>query len=299
MQKSKIEWTDSTYNPIRVKGGGFYCFKVSPACTHCYAETMARRIAAMQHTTEQPYTNRLIFPEVELNTEMLESWAKKTRAKKNFVSSMTDVFGEFVPDYMVFEILDAMLAAPKQIFQVLSKRAERAYKLITDWLMLRGLKKLPKNIWIGFSVEDQIRAEERIAWLLKIPAFIKFLSCEPLLGLLNLKQAFNKKNGVKWVIVGGESGNKRTIRPMLTVWARFVRDQCEKARVPFFFKQFGEYIDFEQMPEQYQLQLKQGTSRWKVRDVKFRGNIYTLHRVGKHNTGAVLDGKEHKNFPQY
>jgi mannose/fructose/N-acetylgalactosamine-specific phosphotransferase system component IID len=76
MEKSKIEWTDRTYNPIRVKGGGFYCFKVSPACTHCYAETMARRIAAMQHTTEQPYTNRLIFPEVELNTAMLERWAE-------------------------------------------------------------------------------------------------------------------------------------------------------------------------------------------------------------------------------
>lgn len=298
MEKSKIEWTDRTYNPIRVKGGGFYCFKVSPACTHCYAETMARRIAAMQHTTAQPYTNRLIFPEVELNAEMLASWAKKGKGKKNFVSSMTDVFGEFVPDFMVFEILDAMLAAPKQIFQVLSKRAERAYKLITDWLMLRGLKKLPKNIWIGFSVENQMCAEERLPWLVKIPAYIRFISCEPLLAPLFLNHWIKK---IQWVICGGESGINKTIRPTLTTWIKNLHTQCKQAKVPFFFKQWGEYIEFDQMPKELQLELKGGKSNWRIRNYRpnENGNTYTLHRVGKHRSGSLLDGKEYKQFPEH
>lgn len=296
MEKSKIEWTDRTYNPIRVKGGGFYCFKVSPACTHCYAETMARRIAAMQHTPEQPYTNRLIFPEVELNIEMLASWAKKGKAKKNFVSSMTDVFGEFVPDYMVFEILDAMLAAPRQIFQVLTKREERAYNLITTWLMMRALKKLPTNIWLGMSIENQMYAEIRLPFLVKIPCDIRFISCEPMLAPLMLQHWIKK---IQWVICGGESGNKKTIRPTLYDWAKHLQKQCKAAKVPFFFKQWGEYVEFDQMPKELQIEVNRGNTKHRIRNYRpnENGNVYTLHRVGKHISGALLDGIEYKEFP--
>lgn len=294
MEKSKIEWTDRTYNPIKTKGGTFYCFKVSPACTHCYAERMSSRIAGMQHTTEQPYTNRLIYPEMELNREMLASWAKKGKPKRNFVSSMTDIFGEFVPDEFVFEILNAMYDAQKQTFQILTKRHERAYKLTIAWLAMTGIKKLPINMWIGFSIENQIYAELRLPYLVKIPATIRFISCEPLLSMLNIKPWIKK---LHWVIAGGESGNRKTIRPTIAIYFQSLRDQCIRAQVAFFFKQWGEYIQYDQLPETERMQIKDGHFKFKSRNIEFKKKLYRVYRYGKHNTGALLDGKEYKQFP--
>jgi protein gp37 len=306
MIKSKIEWTQNTYNPITKKGGGFYCFKVSPACTNCYAEKMARRIAAMQHGDFLPYANMKQFPELELKRGMLQGWAKKRDAKMNFVSSMTDVFGEFVPDEWVFEILDAMRAAPRQTFQVLSKRAMRAHNLIHAWLKLHALHELPDNIWIGFSTENQQMFSERVLWLIDIPAKTRFISCEPLLSNINmwpyLQMTIDARTGkpgslIDWVIVGGESGNKKTIRPMLTMYAQHIRNQCKGAGVPFFFKQFGEWVEYDQLHEELKKTLHSGKSRWKIQNFEFGDYVFTFHRVGKRSAGASLDGKEYKEFP--
>lgn len=306
MKDSKIEWTNDTYNPIKKKGGGFYCFKVSPACTHCYAETMARRTAAMQHGEFVPYANMKKFPELELRRGMLQGWAKKRDAKMNFVSSMTDVFGEFVPDEWVFEILDAMRAAHRQIFQVLSKRAMRANQLCHAWLKLRGLCVMPDNIWIGFSTENQETFSERVLWLIDIPAKTRFISCEPLLSNINmfpyLQMTVDQRTGqpgslIDWVIVGGESGNKKTIRPMLTDWARSIKNQCEVANVPFFFKQFGEWVEYTQLHDELKKTLHAQKSKWKIQNFEMGNYVHTFHRVGKRSSGASLDGKEYKQFP--
>lgn len=298
MEKSKIEWTNRTFNPIVKKGGGFYCFKVSPACTHCYAETMARRTAAMQHGEFVPYANMKQFPELLLKRGMLAGWSKKRDAKMNFVSSMTDVFGEFVPDEWVFEILDAMRAAPRQIFQVLSKRAMRSHTLIHTWLKLNGLTELPDNIWIGFSTEDQQTFSERVLWLIDIPAKTRFISCEPLLSNINmwpyLQMTIDKRTNepgslIDWVIVGGESGNKKTIRPMLSLHAQNIRNQCKAANVPLFFKQWGEYIP--------NTQLTNGQITWITKKM-YNSKHPEFKKMGKKLTGALLDGIEYKEFPQ-
>lgn len=296
MQNSHIEWTDDSYNPIKKKGGGFYCFKVSPACTHCYAETMARRTAAMQGGEFKSYANMKNYPELELRRDMIAGWAQKKKPRRCFVSSMTDIFGEFVPDQWVFEILDGMRAAPLQTFQMLTKRAERAHDLMTYWLRYHGLECLPANMWIGMSVEDQIRAEERIPWLVKIPATVRFLSCEPLLGLLDIKSWLNDKL-IHWVICGGESGNKKTIRPMISAWPRQLRMDCAKYNVPFFFKQFGEWIEFDQMPLEFQDKLKCREANWPIKNIEWAGYVFTMHRIGKKNTGALLDSLSFKEFP--
>lgn len=199
------------------------------------------------------------------------SWATQRKPKKHFVASMTDAFGEFVPDEWVFEILDAMLAAPLQTFQVLTKRAERAYFVIREWLKVRELTELPANIWIGASIENEIWANDRIPYLAEIPAKIRFLSCEPLIGPIDLsppgtltnpspewieKHRYYLKTDldgtrylpsslggipietyIHWVIIGGESGPNA--RPMSLDWARKIDFQCKQAGTPVFWKQLG------------------------------------------------------------
>lgn len=253
MKNSKIAWTDDTYNPIRVKGGSFYCSKISAGCTNCYAEISARRLAGAIGVLHEPYTARKEYPEMELNRDMLANWAKKIKPRMNFVSSMTDICGEFVPDQMFFDILDAMRAAPLQTFQILTKRARRGYELVIRWLFLRNLTALPGNIWFGMSIEDQPTADERIHWLAQIPCKIKWLSIEPLLAETSICSAIrlfkfikkghfsstNFKQHIQWVVVGGESGNKA--RMMERAWVLKLFYECWAANVPFFFKQWGQH----------------------------------------------------------
>lgn len=235
MAKSKIEWTDETDNPIRAKGGGWYCTKVSEGCTNCYAEAINH--AGRFGGNGLPYRVMHDPPELELNRDMLAKWARMQKPKRHFVASMTDIFGEFVPDEWIFEILDAMAAAPLQTFQVLTKRIERAAILVPAYLAQCGLGCLPDNIWMGTSIENQARADERLPWLIKIPCKTRFVSCEPLLGPLDLRP-WLESGGLDWVIVGGESGPHA--RPMEAEWVRDIRDQCQAAGVlPFFFKQWG------------------------------------------------------------
>lgn len=300
--KSKIEWTDCTDNIIVVKGGGWWCRKISPGCENCYAAALNQ--SSFFGGNKLAYTGQP--PELELRREVMAGWARQTKPRKHFVSSMTDVFGEWVPPEWAFEMLDAMTAAPRQTFQVLTKRPGVARRYIAAWLKERGRDRLPDNVWMGTTVEDQTRAEERIPELIGIPARVRFLSCEPLLGPVDLSREALKivtlcegtgqyRTGVRihWVIAGGESGNRA--RPMHPAWVRSLRDQCVKvcnaARVPFFFKQWGEWRHCDEMPS---WEYAAACSR-NCRHVAGPGNGFLF--VGKHKAGRTLDGREWSEFP--
>ena len=211
--KSPIEWTESTWNPVTG------CTKVSPGCKHCYAERMAERLQAMG---QENYRNGF---ESTLQPHMLELPLRWKKPQNIFVNSMSDLFHKDVPLDYIERAFDVMRRAHWHRFQVLTKRAERLAEL--------GAKlEWAPNIWMGVSVEsDEYRS--RIDALRSTGAAIKFLSIEPLLGPLHDLDL----RGIDWVIVGGESGPKA--RPMDPAWATDVRDQCNRAKVPFFFKQWG------------------------------------------------------------
>lgn len=215
---SKIEWTDSTWNPVRG------CRKISPGCKHCYAEAFAERFRGVPgHPYAHGFDLRLIpgkLPEPLL-------WPSPRTV---FVNSMSDLFQDGVPDEYIEAVVRVMQQANWHTYQVLTKRPERMRQLLSGRLRFAG--KLP-HVWWGVSVEDRRYGLPRIAELKKTPARVRFLSIEPLLedvGHLHL-------GNIHWVIVGGESG--RGARPMNEAWVENIRRQCADARVPFFFKQWG------------------------------------------------------------
>jgi protein gp37 len=239
-EHSSIEWTESTWNPVTG------CEKVSPGCAHCYAERFAERFRGVPgHPYEQGFDLRLWHDRLELPLR----WK---RPRLIFVNSMSDLFHPSVPDEFVLDVFDVMRRAEQHKFQVLTKRPERAASL-TERLLWSA------NIWMGTSVENQ-RFTIRTRYLRGTGAAVKFLSCEPLLGPLDLDLS-----GIDWVIVGGESGPGA--RPMRFDWARDIKDQCRTADVPFFFKQWGAHDE--------------------------RGI-----RVGKHRAGRVLDGQTWDEMPR-
>ncbi|MBK8946172.1 MAG: phage Gp37/Gp68 family protein [Ignavibacteriae bacterium] len=214
MKKTKIEWTEETWNPT------IGCTKVSAGCKFCYAETMANRLQAMGTSG---YENGFKF---SLMPERLEQPFKKKKPTKYFVNSMSDLFHEEIPKEFLDKIFDVIEKTPQHIYQILTKRDKRMLEYFQN-------KSVPKNVWLGVTSENRKDGLPRIDILRKINASVKFLSIEPLLedlGKINLK-------GINWVIVGGESGYKA--RPMKEEWAINIKDQCEKANVPFFFKQWG------------------------------------------------------------
>lgn len=216
--KSKIEWTDSTWNPVRG------CTKISAGCTHCYAETFAERFRGVPgHPFEFGFDLRLV-------PEKLEEPLRWRTSRMIFVNSMSDLFHEDVPDDYVESVARVMAQANWHTYQVLTKRAERMRVLLQGRLNFAARQ---SHIWWGVSVENRKHGLPRIAQLRGAPARVRFLSVEPLLedlGRINLR-------GIKWVIVGGESGPGA--RPMASEWVRAVRDQCRRAGVAFFFKQWG------------------------------------------------------------
>ncbi len=216
--QSKIEWTDATWNPVRG------CTKISPGCKFCYAERFAERFrGVVGHAYEQGFDPRLV-PE-----KLMEplSWR---RPRMIFVNSMSDLFHEQVPDDYIAEVAKVMARANWHTFQVLTKRSRRMMELLND--RLRDAAKLT-HIWWGVSVENRKHGLPRITHLRSAAARVRFLSIEPLLEDLGEVPL----SGVSWVIVGGESGPGA--RPMQKDWALSIRDQCRRARVPFFFKQWG------------------------------------------------------------
>jgi protein gp37 len=211
--KSSIEWTESTWNPVTG------CTKISPGCKHCYAERMAGRLKAMG---QRNYRNGFTLTLQEQALELPLKWKKPQRI---FVNSMSDLFHADVPFPFIQQTFDVMRRAHWHQFQVLTKRSERLAEVSAqiDW---------PENVWMGVSIESNkycFRADH----LRQVPAHVRFLSLEPLLGALPALDL----TGIGWVIVGGESGPGA--RPMREDWALQIRQACHEAQVPFFFKQWG------------------------------------------------------------
>jgi protein gp37 len=215
---STIEWTNSTWNPVRG------CTKVSPGCKHCYAKTFAERWRGIPgHAYEQGFDLRLV-------PEHLTDPLRWSEPKKIFVNSMSDLFHEGVPDDYIAKVCEVMQAASWHEYQVLTKRPDRMAALLSG--PLAAAAKAKHILW-GVSVENRKHGVPRIATLRKSGAFKTFLSIEPLLedlGTIDL-------SGISWVIVGGESGPGA--RPMDEAWVRSIRRQCSAQGVPFFFKQWG------------------------------------------------------------
>lgn len=238
-ENSTIEWTEATWNPVTG------CTKVSPGCAHCYAETFAERFRGVPgHPYERGF-------DLQLRPERLDQPLKWKRPQLIFVNSMSDLFHPDIPLEFIQSVFETMRLAHWHTFQILTKRSPRLAALASalSW---------PENVWMGVSVENQ-RWTCRIDDLRRVPAAVRFLSCEPLLGPLDLDL-----QGVSWVIVGGESGARA--RRMNPEWARDIRDQCLHQRVPFFFKQWGAHNEYGQ-------------------------------RVGKKNAGRHLQGRLWSGYP--
>lgn len=224
-----IEWTDATWNPTTG------CTAVSSGCDHCYAETLANRLLKDTYRSRLPVVdtpeNRRDPFAVRIWPDRLDQPRKWAEPRRIFVNSMSDLFHADIPEAFVRRVFDVMIAQDQHIYQVLTKRPARAAAFFhrhTD--LLRDGMTSPQ-FWLGTSIENQ-DVDYRVRHLKQVPAEVRFLSCEPLLGPLDLDL-----DGIHWVIVGGESGPQR--RPMDLGWARGIRDQCLRAGVPFFFKQVG------------------------------------------------------------
>lgn len=317
---TSIEWTDETWNPTTG------CDRTSPGCDNCYALTMARRLKALGQTkyqrdgaasTSGPGFG--ISEHWDALTEPLR-WRKPRRV---FVNSMSDLFHAGVSREFLASVWAVMAATPQHTYQVLTKRHARMRSVLRDectchahgthfwsamsWAassnnprhvpgltpdMVRGRSGPLPNVWLGVSVEDQKRADLRIPALLDTPAAVRFLSCEPLLGPVDLGRYAYGLEGLHWVIAGGESGPRA--RPMHPDWARVLRDQCAAAQVPFFFKQWGAWTEERQPGRESVLLDYQGAGRiW-----AHRHQAVELWRAkGKHDTGRQLDGRTHDDFP--
>lgn len=212
-EKSKIEWTESTWNPVTG------CTKISEGCQHCYAERMARRLYAMG---QEKYKNCFM---VTMHEDCLDEPLSWKKPQIIFVCSMSDLFHKDVPDEFIIKVFEVMNKAYWHTFQVLTKRAERLEQIAPklSWT---------KNIWLGVTVESD-NQKKRIPYLIRTPAHIKYLSIEPM--ITEIKEL--SLENINWVIVGGESGPGA--RPIQEDWVTSIRDNCIAHEVPFFFKQWG------------------------------------------------------------
>ena len=211
--QSAIEWTDVTWNPVTG------CTKLSQGCKNCYAERMAIRLHAMG---SERYRDKFA---VTLHHDLVEAPKRWRKPRTVFVNSMSDLFHDEIPTEFIAQVFQTMVQCPQHTFQVLTKRSERLVALAPHlpW---------PANVWMGVSVEDR-RVMHRVHDLARVPAAVRFLSCEPLIGPLeNLPLA-----SISWVIVGGESGPRA--RPMQQAWVQSILSQCRSSNVAFFFKQWG------------------------------------------------------------
>lgn len=248
--RSGIEWTDATWNPVTG------CTEVSPGCDHCYAKTFAER---WRGTPGHPYERGF---DLTLRPERMDQPVRWKRPRRIFVNSMSDLFHEGVPNSFIVQVFATMALAQQHTFQVLTKRHGRMRSLLSndgfrslvavevargdDEVFQRQLVAWPlPNVWLGVSVEDQKSADIRIPALLDTQAAVRWISAEPLLGPVDLDwptaDYIGGRRSVDWVVVGGESGPGA--RPMHPEWARLLREQCRAARVPFLFKQRGEWTD--------------------------------------------------------
>lgn len=277
---SKIEWTDITWNPITG------CTQYSEGCQNCFAMNMHKRLTVMGvEKYSQPF-NKVVFHKEALYQHKFSRLDKK--GKLIFVNSMSDTFHKDITDSQIKELLDECEWNDPNIFQILTKRAERIVNF-----------EYPFNVWLGVTVETA-KHKDRIEYLRQTNAPVKFLSCEPLLedlGELDLM-------GIDWVICGGESGHKA--RPMHPDWVRNIQRQCEKQNVPFFFKQWGEFtpvkssIEYLELPKTYWIDFNGQVTTVEKRIPSFLqyNRVSAMKKIGKAKSGALLDGKEYKEFPK-
>jgi len=285
---TKIEWTEATWNPI------IGCSKISPGCENCYAEKMAGRLSNIVSTAhylrvvEQNVSAPFVHRGLQIwngQTHFVESALDKPLKRKKptmyFVCSMGDLFHESVPFEWIDKVMAVIAQTPQHTFQILTKRADRMNKYFERSEYDFGYKITP-NIWLGVTVENQEQADKRIPILLEIPAAIRFVSIEPMLGQIYLTDFENpfynyidkteNINSIDWVICGGETGTKA--RPMHPDWVRSLRDQCKETNTPLFFKSWGEYAPFTH---------EKG---------------FEMVKVGKKKSGNLIDGKQYRDFPK-
>jgi protein gp37 len=331
MNNSAIEWTDMTWNPIRG------CSRVSEGCRNCYAQNVAYRFSKPgmpYHGLAQLTNGRPNWTgKVELVESVLDAPLRKRKPQRIFVNSMSDLFHEGLDDGDIFRVFDVMSRAKQHTFQVLTKRPGRM-KNFMDQLADTAYGVLP-NVWLGVSVEDQAAADERIPLLLQTPAAVRFLSVEPILGPVDIAKFFPapticgadkmpketlaalvkvahraaSEAGVPlidWCIVGGESGPGA--RPMHPEWARSLRDQCQAAGVPFFFKQWGEWANGSDCRRKELCLYRDGRSCKFTKEAiekeedragkvhRLSGGI-VMSKVGKKASGRLLDGREWNEMP--
>jgi protein gp37 len=307
-ENSKISWTDHTFNPW------WGCAKVSPGCANCYAETLSNRFGSLwgKDAPRRFFDTKHWDEPLKWNSKA----AAAGRNAKVFCGSMCDIF-EDRPDLTEHRtrLFDLIMQTQHLTWLLLTKRPENLARLLPqEWNQ--------KNVWLGVTAENQTAADKRIPLLLQAPAAVRFVSCEPLLGPVDLGIGVcqecggcgetaghysqddgmdtcgscggsgRAENKIDWVIAGGESGQKA--RPMHPDWSLSLRDQCQAAGVSFFFKQWGEWAQVEEFTGSngnvFSDQLKQ---------IEFGGEGNSLHmqRIGKAAAGELLDGVEWKQFP--
>lgn len=303
--RSHIEWTDATWNPL------VGCTKVSPGCDNCYAETLVNRFAGHNKGFPNGF-DVLTMRDDRMLTQPLR-WARPRRV---FVNSLSDLFHADVPDEFIARVFAIMALAPQHTFQLLTKRHARMRSLLNDHAFRTAVQRAAldvagkdapwlvepwwplRNVWLGVSVEDQHWADIRIPALLGTPAAVRWISAEPLLGPVRLEgwlvdpysedSPHGRAPGLDWVVVGGESGPGA--RPMVPAWALALRDQCGAADVPFLFKQWGEWVTEYQSPQDITLP----STSWRL----LGDDGPAFWKVGKKRAGRELDGRTHDGYPQ-
>lgn len=307
MALSNIEWTTYTFNPWRG------CTKVSDGCKNCYAETLSKRNPKVLGEWG-PNGTRVVA--IESYWKQPLRWNEEAKAvgerRRVFCASLADVFEDrpelHAPRERLFELIDS---TPDLDWLLLTKRPQNIKKLWPSFGWYDDQFRWP-NIWIGTSVENQEQANKRIPELLKVPAAIRFLSCEPLLGRVELSNLSGWEtrdavkwlgkpiltppggDGIHWVIVGGESGSGA--RPLHPFWALSLRDQCNAAGVNFFFKQWGEFVCARQVP--LEIMNDVASCPGAVLHNIERGSQTVVYRAGKKAAGRLLDGREWNEVPE-
>lgn len=333
---TKIKWATKVWNPTTG------CSKVSAGCENCYAINMSNRLSSIESTKERyrgtvkrteggklNWTGQVTGHVGQLNVP--KRWKKPQRI---FVGSMSDILHENIDFNFLREVFDTMSRCKQHTFMVLTKRPERLNEF-WEWyadsedLSPRGLTQVHiPNVWIGTSVENQEQAEKRIPHLLQVPAAVRFLSCEPLLGPVDISNYLHDSNcnevrqeigcicsepreySCDWLIAGGESGHNA--RPMHPDWVYTLRDQCQTANIPFFFNQWGEFLpngesgdpehqdSFTGDPMDYYPDLDKFEELQEESDKKLvviKAHGHQFYKEGKKKAGRLLDGKEWNEFP--
>jgi protein gp37 len=310
--RTGIEWTDATWNPIRG------CARISPGCLNCYAE----KVAARFNQPGQPYAN-LVHKSgawngnIRVVDDVMDQPLRWQRPRRIFVNSMSDLFYERLPVEQIARIFAVMCLAKRHTFQVLTKRADRMRAVLGDpnfpQMVLEAAEAFQRdhgivcavidlpapNIWLGVSVENQPAADQRISDLLATPATVRWISAEPLIDRVVLDPNWlTGANALDWVVAGGESGPNA--RPMNPAWARALRDQCVSHDVAFLFKQWGEHapgvvVSDPEFHGGAYIQTPRG--RWAITHATDFGDGSAAARVGKRVAGRLLDGVTWDQYP--